>query len=115
MFSYELSHRWADPVIKPHQTLSQGVGEQVFIAELTQNFYFLGHWCAVDGGGDEAPRDSLFEVGRNLILRAIFDVYPPVLQNLNIQHRLGALSKVEVVVREENIVSCTKADVSYQG
>jgi len=54
MLSYELSHWRADLVLKLQQTLPQWVGEQVFVSELTQNSYFLGHWGGVSCGGDEA-------------------------------------------------------------
>ena len=55
MLSYELGHRWADPVIEIYEGLSQRVGQQVSISKLTENLYFLGHCRAVGCGGDEAP------------------------------------------------------------
>ena len=55
MLSYELSYRWADPVIEVYQGLSHWVGEQVFVSELAENLYLLGQGCAVSGSGDEAP------------------------------------------------------------
>ena len=55
MLSYELSHWRADLVVKLQQTLPQRVGEQVFVFELTQNYYFLCRWAGVSWGGDEAP------------------------------------------------------------
>jgi len=54
MLSYEFGHRWTDSVIEIYQSLSQGVGQQIFISELTENLYFLSHWRAVGCSGDEA-------------------------------------------------------------
>ena len=54
MLSYKLGNWRADPVIEAYQSLSQRVGQQVFISELTQDFYFPGHRRAVSGSGDEA-------------------------------------------------------------
>ena len=67
MLSYELGYWWADHIVKLHQSFSHRVGQQVFISELTQNFYFLCHWRAVGGGGNEAPK-GWFKVGGDFVV-----------------------------------------------
>jgi len=43
MLSYELGHRWANLVVEIYKSFPHWFGEQIFISELTQNLYFLGH------------------------------------------------------------------------
>ena len=63
MLSYELGYWWTDCVVEIYEGSSQRVGKQIFISELTQNLYFLGHWTAVDSGDGAARRASSIEIG----------------------------------------------------
>ena len=76
MLSYELSYRWADPVIKVYQSFSHRVGEQVFVSEFAESLYFLGHRRAVYGRGDEAPPTGwdLFKIGLDGVVAVHGDI-----------------------------------------